>query len=192
MDAVLRVVKALLAIGCYEVSLGDTTGVGTAQQVRELIEYLGHQGIKPNKLAGHFHDTYGQGLANVWEAYKCGLKTFDSSVAGLGGCPFAPGANGNVATEDIVYMFDKAGIPTGVDLKRLADVGVWISKELGQKNQSHAGVVLSTRGANSQPLRYKKVTEKAELRGTDNVRVLGKGGSGKIVLDNPLSSVTTY
>ncbi|KAL1877420.1 hypothetical protein Daus18300_002405 [Diaporthe australafricana] len=194
MDAVLSVVKALLAMGCYEVSLGDTTGVGTVQQVRELIEYLGNHGIKPNKLAGHFHDTRGQGVANVWEAYKCGVKTFDSSVAGLGGCPFAPGAKGNVATEDIVYLFDNAGIRTGVDLKKLADVGVWISKELGEENQSRAGVALSTRGARSQPLRHQKDTDKADwslMRDTSNVLVLIKGTSGKIVLNNPLSPLTT-
>ncbi|KAI3393269.1 hypothetical protein diail_4499, partial [Diaporthe ilicicola] len=178
---------ALFDMGCYEVSLGDTLGVGTAPQVRELIEYLGSQGITVNKLAGHFHDTYGQALANIWEAFKCGITTFDSSVAGLGGCPFAPGARGNAATEDVVYMFENAGVRTGVDLEKLADVGVWISDELGQENQSRAGLALSTRKARSQPLERKADTDEAGwslLRESDKLLVPEKRASGKTVLGN--------
>jgi hydroxymethylglutaryl-CoA lyase len=100
------------------------------------------------KLAGHFHDTYGQAVANVWEAYSCGMRVFDSSVGGLGGCPFAPGAKGNVASEDLVYMFQNAGISTGVDLAKLVQTGEWISRQLSQSNSSRAGKALSIK---SQP-----------------------------------------
>lgn len=111
-------------MGCYEVSLGDTVGTGCAADVEKLMYQLTHAGIRTGNLAGHFHDTYGQALANVWAAYQCGIRTFDSSVAGLGGCPFAPGAKGNVATEDVLYLFQQAGIQTNVDLPQLVGVGV--------------------------------------------------------------------
>lgn len=130
-------------MGCYEVSLGDTLGVGSPRQVRHLLKYLLDNGIPAERLAGHFHDTYGQALANVWEAYNCGIRVFDSSVAGLGGCPFAPGAKGNVATEDVVYMFQRAGVDTGVDLTRLVEVGAWISEQLKKPNGSRAGTALA-------------------------------------------------
>ncbi|CAK7200222.1 hypothetical protein SEUCBS139899_002913 [Sporothrix eucalyptigena] len=142
--AVVRVAKALLEAGCYEVSLGDTLGVGTPHNVRQLIGVLKLHGIPLHKLAGHFHDTYGQALANVWEAYRNGIQVFDASVAGLGGCPFAPGAKGNASTEDVVYMFLKAGISTGVDLDKLVDTGVWISEALGKPSSSRAGVALAS------------------------------------------------
>jgi len=142
LSAVLHAVKELFNAGCYEVSLGDTLGVGTAPQVRGLIEYLNAHGIHSNKLAGHSHDTYGQRLTNAWQAYHCGIRTFDSSVGGLGGCPFAPGAKGNVATEDIVYLFQNAGIETGVDLDKFVGVGIWISQQLSKPNVSRAGVAL--------------------------------------------------
>jgi hydroxymethylglutaryl-CoA lyase len=141
--SVLRCVKELLDAGCYEVSLGDTLGVGSPSNVRSLITFLLDNDIPGEKLAGHFHDTYGQAVANVWEAYKCGLRVFDSSVAGLGGCPFAPGAKGNVATEDLVYMFHNAGISTGVDLPKLVEIGVWISDQLKRPNGSRAGAALA-------------------------------------------------
>lgn len=180
--------KSLIDMGCYEVSLGDTLGVGTALQVRELLSYLRDQGIGPEKLAGHFHDTYGQGLANVWEAYQCGIRTFDSSVAGLGGCPFAPGAKGNVATEDLVYLFEQAGVRTGIDLAKLADVGDWISRKLGQDNHSRAGAALLAK-ANSIRRSTRKAASKQPdwvlLRKSDLVSVFRSGPNGKIVLDNP-------
>lgn len=183
-----RATKSLLDMGCYEVSLGDTLGVGTALKVRELITYLRGQGIGPERLAGHFHDTYGQGLANVWEAYQCGMRTFDSSVAGLGGCPFAPGAKGNVATEDLVYLFEHAGVHTGIDLAKLADVGAWISRNLGQDNQSRAGVALLAKANNLQQQNQKVQANRPDwvlVRKSELVSIFQSGPNGKIVLDNP-------
>lgn len=141
-SAVLHCVNELLGMGCYEVSLGDTLGVGVTSKVRRLIEYLVQNGVPVEQLAGHFHDTYGQALANVWQAYCCGIRVFDSSVGGLGGCPFAPGAKGNVATEDLVYMFENAGVDTGVNLWKLAETGDWISRQLSKTNESRAGTAL--------------------------------------------------
>lgn len=134
--AVLHCARALLGMGCYEVSLGDTLGVGTPSKVHSLVTYLLENNIPIDQLAGHFHDTYGQGASNVWQAYQCGMRVFDSSVSGLGGCPFAPGAKGNVATEDLVYMFDNAGVETGVDLSGLVKTGTWISEMLSRKDAS--------------------------------------------------------
>lgn len=188
MTAVHHATKSLLDMGCYEVSLGDTLGVGTAPKVRELVKYLHDQEIGPEKLAGHFHDTYGQGLANVWEAYQCGIRTFDSSVAGLGGCPFAPGAKGNVATEDLVYLFEHAGVHTGVDLAELAGVGDWISRKLGQDNQSRAGAALLAKANNAQRPNPKAQTKRPDwilLRKSDLVSIFRSGRNGKVVLDNP-------
>ncbi|KAF2806775.1 hydroxymethylglutaryl-lyase [Mytilinidion resinicola] len=142
--SVLDVVKSLLDMGCYEVSLGDTIGVGTPKQVQTLLELLLKE-IPANMLAGHFHDTYGQAVANVIKAYDMGLQTFDSSVAGLGGCPYAKGAKGNLATEDIAYTFEKLGVSTGIDLEKLVAVGEWISQYLGQQNGSRAGSALSAK-----------------------------------------------
>ncbi|KAL4897491.1 hypothetical protein BDV59DRAFT_190480 [Aspergillus ambiguus] len=130
-SAVLHCVRALFHMGCYEVSLGDTLGVGSPEKVRELLNYLSSNGIPMERLAGHFHDTYGHAAANVWEAYTCGLRTFDSSVAGLGGCPFAPGSKGNVASEDLIFMFHNSGIDTGVNLVKLMETGTWVSQVLG-------------------------------------------------------------
>ncbi|KAH8894491.1 aldolase [Thozetella sp. PMI_491] len=144
-DAVLASVNALLSMGCYEVSLGDTLGTGSPRDVRNLLTFLLDNGVPVSRLAGHFHDTYGQALANVWEAYLCGVRVFDSSVAGLGGCPFAPGAKGNVATEDVAYMFQQAGIETGIDLMSLVEAGDWISRRLGKPNGSRAGTALAVK-----------------------------------------------
>jgi len=140
--AVARVVRRLLDLGCYQVSLGDTLGVGTPVDVTRLLCELHAAGIPSGVLAGHFHDTYGQALANIWQAYQHGVRVFDSSVAGLGGCPYCPGATGNVATEEVVYMFSQAGISTGVDLEKLADSGDWICRELGLSNASRVGNAL--------------------------------------------------
>ncbi|KAL2841709.1 hypothetical protein BJY01DRAFT_249468 [Aspergillus pseudoustus] len=125
-SAVLRCVTTLLSSGIYEISLGDTTGIGTPSLVRSLLTYLTSHDVPVNKLAGHFHDSYGQGLRNVWEAYLCGVRVFDSSVAGLGGCPFAPGAKGNVATEEVIEMLEGKGVRTGVEFSALAEVGRWV------------------------------------------------------------------
>ncbi|KAL3465181.1 hypothetical protein BJX64DRAFT_253348 [Aspergillus heterothallicus] len=129
-SAVLRCVMALLNAGVYEISLGDTTGIGTPQLVRSLLTYLTSHGVPVTKIAGHFHDSHGQGLRNVWEAYLCGIRVFDSSVAGLGGCPFAPGAKGNVATEEVVEMFEEKGVSTGVQVGALDDVRRWVRRVL--------------------------------------------------------------
>ncbi|EXJ77045.1 hydroxymethylglutaryl-CoA lyase [Capronia epimyces CBS 606.96] len=144
-DAVLHCVKRLLDAGCYEVSLGDTLGVGVAAKTRALVRYLLAAGIPASSLAGHFHDTYGQAVANVWAAYECGLRVFDSSIAGLGGCPYAPGAKGNVATEDLVYLFHQAGVTTGVNLDALVETGVWVSNTLSRENESRAGKALAVK-----------------------------------------------
>ncbi|EME78747.1 uncharacterized protein MYCFIDRAFT_205161 [Pseudocercospora fijiensis CIRAD86] len=135
---VLDVAKRFLEMGCYEVGLGETIGVATPHDIEELLRVLLAE-IPAEKLAGHYHDTYGQAIANVVKSYEMGLRAFDSSVAGLGGCPYAKGAKGNLSTEDMVYTFEKAGIPTGIDLQQLSEIGDWISKEIGIPNNSRAG-----------------------------------------------------
>ncbi|KAF2161433.1 hypothetical protein M409DRAFT_28164 [Zasmidium cellare ATCC 36951] len=162
-ETVARVVKDLLDMGCYEVSLGDTLGVGSAVDVKSLLGHLQRSGVPIDRLAGHFHDTYGQAVSNVWAAYECGVRVFDSSVAGLGGCPYCPGAKGNAATEDVVFLFDRAGIETGVDLDQLAIVGAWISAELSMANGSRAGAALAARqGFREQPRSHKESFGKLE------------------------------
>lgn len=136
--------RALLRYGCYEVSLGDTTGVGTPADVARLFRVL-LLDIPAGTLAGHFHDTYGQAIANAVKAYELGIRTFDSSVAGLGGCPFAKGARGNLATEDLIYTLHKMGVETGVDLNRLVEVGAWISEKIQIANSSRAGSAIATK-----------------------------------------------
>jgi hydroxymethylglutaryl-CoA lyase len=138
---VLHVAKRFLEMGCYEVGLGDTLGVGTPVKTQRLLEMLLRE-IPADRLAGHFHDTYGQGVANVVAAYSMGIRAFDTSVAGLGGCPYAKGAKGNVATEDVVYTLEESGISTGIDLDRLISVGHWISQEIGIAYGSRAGAAL--------------------------------------------------
>ncbi|MBS7691307.1 hydroxymethylglutaryl-CoA lyase [Pseudomonas lalucatii] len=134
-EQVARVARDLFAMGCYEVSLGDTIGTGTAGDTRRLIEVVGRD-IPRDKLAGHFHDTYGQALANIYASLLEGVSVFDSSVAGLGGCPYAKGATGNVATEDVLYLLDGLGIATDVDLDRLIAAGQRICTVLGKENGS--------------------------------------------------------
>jgi hydroxymethylglutaryl-CoA lyase len=126
---------ALLDMGCYEISLGDTTGVGTAGGMTRLLDELLTR-LRPENLAVHCHDTYGQALSNILVALQYGIRTVDASVAGLGGCPFAPGASGNVASEDVVYMLQGMGIETGLDLDRLIIAGERISATLGKVNAS--------------------------------------------------------
>ena len=132
---VASVANELIDMGCYEVSLGDTIGVGTPGATRTLIEEVARQ-IPRGKIAGHFHDTYGQALANIYASLLEGIQVFDSSVAGLGGCPYAKGASGNVASEDVLYMLQGLGIETGVDLDRLILAGQRISEALGRPNGS--------------------------------------------------------
>ena len=141
--AVAAVVEQLLAMGCYEVSLGDTNGVGTPGTVANLLRHLvKERAIPAERLAGHFHDTYGQAIVNSLVALEHGIRTFDSSVGGLGGCPYAAGATGNVATEDLVYFLEGTGVRTGVDLEEVVKIGEWISKVLGRGNGSRVGKAL--------------------------------------------------
>ena len=142
--AVARVAKRLLAMGCYEVSLGETIGKGTPGEVQSLIAALASS-LPREKLAVHFHDTYGQALANLFAALELGIATVDSSVAGLGGCPYAPGATGNVATEDVLYMLNGLGISTRVDLGALVETGRFISDHLGRPPVSRANRALSAK-----------------------------------------------
>jgi hydroxymethylglutaryl-CoA lyase len=125
-SAVERVTHRMLELGCYEVSLGDTIGIGTAGSTDVLLRHL-LKHLEPTQLAAHFHDTYGQALANLLVALQHGIATIDSSVAGLGGCPYAPAAKGNVATEDVVYMLNGLGVETGVDIDKLIDTAAWVS-----------------------------------------------------------------
>ena len=134
-QAVAAVAEKLYKMGCYEISLGDTIGVGTPGRIRAVIETVAKR-VPIGKLAGHYHDTYGQALANIYASLEAGVKTFDSSVAGLGGCPYAKGATGNVATEDVVYMFDGLGIETGVDLMKVLRTGQFICRALGREPSS--------------------------------------------------------
>ncbi len=134
-EQVAAVARELFEMGCYEVSLGDTIGTGTAGKTRTLFEVVGRD-IPRDKLAGHFHDTYGQALANVYASLLEGIQVFDSSVAGLGGCPYAKGASGNVASEDVLYLLDGLGIHTGIDLDALIAAGERICAVLGRDNGS--------------------------------------------------------
>jgi len=136
--AVAVVAQKLWEQGCEEVSLGDTIGVGTPAATCAMLETVA-RGVPLERLAGHFHDTYGQALANIYASLQLGLAVFDSSVAGLGGCPYAPGASGNVATEDVVYLLDGLGIDSGVELGALARAGEFICAALGRDNGSRAG-----------------------------------------------------
>ena len=126
---VTRVARELFAMGCYEITIADTIGAGTPGKTRAVIEDIAKH-IPVAKLAGHFHDTYGQALANTLAALECGVATFDSSVAGLGGCPYAKGATGNVATEDLLYMLNGMGIHTGIDMQKLVAAGSFICNAL--------------------------------------------------------------
>ena len=135
---VVKIARALQQMGCYEVSLGDTIGVGTPKKARALMRAVAQE-IPVNAVAGHFHDTYGQAVANVCASLEEGVRVFDSSIAGLGGCPYAKGATGNVATEDLVYLLDGLGMESGLNLVELAQVGAWISQALGRDSQSRAG-----------------------------------------------------
>ena len=135
------VAKTLFDMGCYEVSLGDTIGVGNPSSIQRLIEACARQ-IPVEKLAGHYHDTYGMAIANIYASLQMGMAIFDSSIAGLGGCPYAQGASGNVATEDVVYLMQGLGIETGIDLATLASIGDWISSALNRPNGAKAGRAL--------------------------------------------------
>ncbi|MGO3742201.1 hydroxymethylglutaryl-CoA lyase [Kerstersia sp.] len=127
--------RKLQQLGCHEISLGDTTGAGTPRQIREMLAACSAQ-VPADMLAGHFHDTYGMAVANVLAALEAGITVFDASVSGLGGCPYSPGASGNLATEDLVYLLEGLGLPTGINLERLVDAGAWIDTVLERQTAS--------------------------------------------------------
>lgn len=145
-EQVAKVAKALAELGCYEISLGDTIGVGTPLKAKRMLEAVA-AAVPIEKLAAHFHDTYGQALANLYAVLEEGISVIDASVAGLGGCPYAKGASGNVATEDVLYLLNGLGIKTGVDLNKLVTTGEWISEQLKRHNGSKVGQAL---GGNCQ------------------------------------------
>lgn len=143
-QAVAKVARRLLELGCYEISLGDTIGVGTPAKTQALIDTVVTR-VPVERLAVHFHDTYGQALANVLTALQRGITVVDSSVAGLGGCPYASGASGNLASEDLLYMLNGLGIETGVDADRLAAAGAYICRHLGRPSRSRAALAMNFR-----------------------------------------------
>ena len=143
-QAVAGIARQLQDMGCYEISLGDTIGTGTPARAQKLIETLTRD-IPVNMLAGHFHDTYGQALANILAVMEQGVAVFDSSVAGLGGCPYAKGATGNVATEDVLYMLNGLDVETGIDMDRLLDAAQFICDHLGRPTVSRAGRALAAK-----------------------------------------------
>ncbi|MHC6217847.1 hydroxymethylglutaryl-CoA lyase [Stenotrophomonas acidaminiphila] len=139
---VVRVARALHAMGCHEISLGDTIGVGTPRKARAMLRAVAAE-VPMAALAVHFHDTYGQALANIAACLEDGVRVVDSAVAGTGGCPYARGASGNVASEDVVYMLHGMGMDTGIDLPALADTGRWLAGMLGRGNGSKAGQAMT-------------------------------------------------
>ncbi len=145
--AVVDVAERFLRLGCDEIDVADTIGVGTAAQVGRVLRAVGQVADLGTRVSGHFHDTYGQALANILAALECGVRIFHSSVAGLGGCPYAKGATGNVATEDVLYLLRGQGLHTGVDLDAVVDIGQWISERIGRPTSSRAGRALALKKA---------------------------------------------
>lgn len=146
-ERVALVAGRLYENGCFEISLGDTIGVGTPESIRRMIEKVAEH-VPLTKVAGHFHDTYGMAAANAYASYELGVRIFDSSVGGLGGCPYAKGATGNVATEDLVYLMEGLGANTGVDLNLLVTTASWICDKLGREVQGRtARALLAKRAA---------------------------------------------
>jgi hydroxymethylglutaryl-CoA lyase len=132
---VADIARRLFEMGCYEVSMGDTIGVGTPGRTQAMFEAAARF-VPIDRLAGHFHDSYGMAIANIYASLQMGVAAFDSSVAGLGGCPYAPGASGNVATEDVIYLLNGLGIESGIDLEAIVDTAWWISAHLGRQPAS--------------------------------------------------------
>ena len=145
-EAVADVVRRMRDLGCDEIDIADTIGVGTAGKVKQVFEHVSRE-FPLAQLAGHFHDTYGQALANILAALQVGVSIFHASVAGLGGCPYAKGATGNVSTEDVLYLLQGLGIRTGIDLDAVVDAGQFISNHLGRKAVSRAGNAITARRA---------------------------------------------
>src|SRR5690606_2747390 len=145
-SAVVDVARRYLELGCDEIDIADTIGVGTPARVDRVMKAV-TEIVDPARVAGHFHDTYGQALANILASLQAGISIFHTSVAGLGGCPYAKGATGNVATEDVIYMLHGMGIETGVDFDAVVDIGQWISSHLGRRAASRAGNAVTARKA---------------------------------------------
>ncbi|WP_031274817.1 MULTISPECIES: hydroxymethylglutaryl-CoA lyase [Pelistega] len=148
VESVVDVVKRMKALGVQEFDIADTIGVGTANQVYEVMSRV-TEIVDPAQVAGHFHDTYGQALANILSSLRAGISIFHSSVSGLGGCPYAKGATGNVATEDVLYMLQGMGIETGIDLDKVIDAGDFISTYLKRQNASRVGRAILNKRANA-------------------------------------------
>lgn len=144
--AVAEVAWALYEMGCYEISLGDTIGSGTPEKTKAMIEAVAKR-VPLKKIAGHYHDTYGMAVANIYASLELGVSVFDASVAGLGGCPYAAGASGNVATEDVVWLLKGLGIDSGIDLDKLVDTGAWIAAQLGRESGSKVARALLAKRA---------------------------------------------
>ena len=139
---VVRVARQLHAMGCYEISLGDTIGIGTPRKAADMLKAVAAE-VPLSALAVHFHDTYGQALANILACLEVGIRVVDSAVAGAGGCPYAKGASGNVASEDVIYLLHGLGMRTGVDLDLLAETGRWLASRLGRETGSRVGKALA-------------------------------------------------
>jgi hydroxymethylglutaryl-CoA lyase len=177
-EDVLKVAKALHEMGCHELSLGDTTGVGTPGDTHKLLRVLVNE-LPREKLAMHFHDTYGQALANTVVGLQMGLNIIDSSVAGLGGCPFSPGATGNVSTEDVVYMLHGMGIETGVDMEKLIEAGEYISSYLERPPNSRVSTATRSRQRREAEEKMQKEAElkakiQAEIQAANSSRLSEK------------------
>lgn len=142
IDQVVSVGKRLFDLGASQLSLGDTIGVGTAGHVTDLLDAFNAAGLPDDDLAVHFHDTYGQALTNAHAAYRHGIRTFDASAGGLGGCPYAKSATGNLATEDLVWLFNGLGVETGVDLDKLVETSLWMASVLGRPSPSRVVTAL--------------------------------------------------
>lgn len=147
--AVLDVVRRMRDLGCDEIDIADTIGVGNPRQVHEIMG-LAQSEFPVDRLAGHFHDTYGQGIANIYAALEAGISIFHSSVAGLGGCPYAKGATGNVSTEDVLFLMQGLGISTGINLDTVVDAGQFIARHLGRRSVSRAGNALAAKRASAE------------------------------------------
>lgn len=144
IESVIDLVRRTRDLGCDEIGIADTIGVGTVGHVKRVFEAAARE-VPLDQLSGHFHDTYGQAVANVYGCLEVGIHRFDSAIAGLGGCPYAKGATGNVATEDLVWLFKGLGIQTGLDLDALVDTGEWISAQIGRRYASRVGAALAAR-----------------------------------------------
>lgn len=140
-EQVATLTKQLFEMGCYEISLGDTIGVGTPNKVKKMLEIVAHH-IPMDQLAVHFHDSYGQAIVNIYAAIEMGVRSIDSSVAGLGGCPYAKGASGNVSSEDLVYLLNGLDLECGIDLNKLVAIGHWISDHLNKPNNSKVALAM--------------------------------------------------